>query len=168
MVRFHEVCIDFEFLHHRNNIEPISLGAVDQNGSEFYIEFEFDDEGITPWILENVMTRLRADELQFSHQAGGREFERWVDHARGDAYPRFWAYFGSLDWVCLCNLFGGMRALPKEWPKFMMDLQQRWAGHNFLRKLKPRKPAGAHNALVDALWANRFREKLDAHERSTA
>jgi hypothetical protein len=162
-VTHHSIYFDFEFLNVGNNTEPISLGAVDQNGKEFYVEFEFDHTGITPWILENVMTKLSSTTKPVKQAVGARMFEKWVDSVRGGTVPNFWAYFAAYDWVCLCNLYGGMMGLPRGWPQNCLDLQQRFAGLGYPAEIKAKPPAQAHNALVDAQWNKKFQARMDGY-----
>jgi hypothetical protein len=164
MPQFHDIFFDFEFLHVKNNMEPISLGAVDQDEEEFYCEFKYDERGMTSWIIDNVLSQLTEEPGRtVSHNVGGRLFTKWVDERRGAAYPRFWAYFGAHDMVCLANLYGGLLELPEEWPRFHMDLQQEWGRLGFPRGVKPKKPKDAHYALVDARWNQKFHKRLEEY-----
>lgn len=64
--------------------------------------------------------------------------------------PEFWAYYADYDWVALCQLFGTMMDLPKDWPRYCRDLKQ---FSDLLGKPKnPAPPTDEHNALADARW----------------
>jgi hypothetical protein len=61
-----------------------------------------------------------------------------------------WAWFGAYDHVALCQLWGAMPALPRPIPRFTRELRQRW--DDLDQPLLPPKPAGTHDALVDARY----------------
>lgn len=87
--------------------------------------------------------------------------ERWIGK---DEDPEFWAYFADYDWVLLCQRFGTMVDLPKKFPKFCMDLQQWWVQLGRPENVKPPKPEGAHDALVDARWNRVFYAALTMYQ----
>lgn len=74
--------------------------------------------------------------------------------------PEFWAYYGSYDWVVLCQIFGTMMQLPRRWPMYVHDLKQLCdqKGNPALDKAVPDK--GLHNALDDARWNKAAHEFL--------
>ena len=70
-----------------------------------------------------------------------------------DPDPKFWAEWGSCDWVVLCQLYGTMMELPKGWPMHVSDVVQYCEDH--LRLSTDDWPAsletdGNHNALLGA------------------
>jgi hypothetical protein len=59
-----------------------------------------------------------------------------------------WAWMASYDHVALAQLWGDMRALPRQIPRFTHELRQLWEASG----MPPLPPAGAdaHDALADA------------------
>jgi len=81
----------------------------------------------------------------------------------------FYAYYADYDWVAFCWLFGKMIDLPKDFPKYCIDLQQIKVEHarkmckstdysveSYLENLNTYKSypknTNEHNALADARW----------------
>jgi hypothetical protein len=64
--------------------------------------------------------------------------------------PEIWAYYADYDWVVLCQLFGTMMDLPKEFPLYCRDIKQ-WADQLGNPEL-PKQGEDEHNALADARW----------------
>ena len=65
-------------------------------------------------------------------------------------------------WVVLCQLMGGFRALPTDWPQYCNDLRQ-WADQ-LGRPPLPEQPVGLHHALWDARWNRQVWQYLAAFE----
>ena len=63
--------------------------------------------------------------------------------------PEFWAYYADYDWVVLCQLFGKMIDLPRDWPKFCLDVKQL---QYQLGTVLPQQESTEHHALEDARW----------------
>lgn len=63
--------------------------------------------------------------------------------------PEFWGYYADYDWVLLCQLFGSMIELPKDWPMYCKDIKQLC---DDLGNPKLLEQENEHHALVDALW----------------
>ena len=80
--------------------------------------------------------RIREDLLSFLTAPGG-EIE-------------LWAWFAAYDHVALAQLWGAMTALPRPIPRFTRELRQRWDDRG--QPALPPKPAGTHDALVDARY----------------
>lgn len=150
---------DTEFMEDGKTIELLSIGIVDEDGREFYAE-DSDAHWVhaNPWVRENVIPKLCLP------MYGRSRFDLRMDILEfigPDVRPQFWAYFGSYDWVVLCQLFGTMMDLPDGWPMFPMDLKQYavMAGVTDLHAFEP-EPEDAHNALVDARWTKRAYDAL--------
>lgn len=143
---------DTEFIEDGRTIDLVSIGAVDEDGNEFYaISTEFDPEPAIAWVRRNVLEklpgpsdpawrsreRIRADLLAFltaGLPAGGA--------------VELWAWYSAYDHVVLCQLWGAMPALPRAIPRFSKDLRQRWDDVG-----RPKLPAAGpdqHDALADA------------------
>lgn len=70
---------------------------------------------------------------------------------RTDGTPvEFWAYYADYDWVVLCQLFGTMMDLPRQFPKWCRDLKQ--LSVDVGSPTHPPDPEEEHHALVDARW----------------
>lgn len=145
---------DCEFIEDGRTIDLVSIGVVDEHGREFYaVSTEFDDRRAIPWVRRNVLDKLPspADPAWRSR-----------DRIRDDLYAfltepvrdrpgeriELWAWFAAYDHVVLAQLWGDMRALPRQIPRFTHELRQRWedAGSPPL----PEPPADQHDALADA------------------
>lgn len=140
---------DTEFIEDGSTIELISIGIVAEDGREYYaVSTEFDAADANDWVRDNVLDKLP----ERSHPA-------WKSRAqiRSDVFafltggrtpPELWAWVGAYDHVVLAQLWGDMRALPREMPRYTRELKQYWimAG----RPRLPQLPAGNHDALVDA------------------
>jgi hypothetical protein len=140
---------DCEFIEDGRTIELVSLGMVDEAGREFYaVSTAFDPSRAIEWVRRNVLTRLPppADPA-------------WRDRARiradllayllepGEPIE-LWAWMASYDHVALAQLWGDMRALPREIPRFTHELRQLWEAAGSPRLAPP--DAERHDALVDA------------------
>jgi len=142
---------DTEFIEDGVTIDLVSIGMVDEAGREFYaVSTEFDERKAIPWVRRNVLEqlpppadrawrdrrRIRDDLLAFL-TGPGEEVE-------------LWAWFAAYDHVALAQLWGPMTALPRVVPRFTRELRQRWddVGQPEL----PPRPAGVHDALVDARY----------------
>ena len=139
---------DTEFIEDGSTIELISIGVVAEDGREYYaVSTEFDPAKANSWVRDNVLDKLP--------EAGAdvwKPLETIRDElfafltARGE--PELWAWVGAYDHVVLAQLWGDMRGLPRQLPRYTRELKQYWlmAGRPRLPKL----PDGNHNALVDA------------------
>jgi hypothetical protein len=141
------IWFDTEFEENGTTIELISLGAVAENGNEWYAESsEFDWKIADPWLHSNVLPYLTGPAM--SKQRLAEQFLNWV-RAQTDR-PEFWAYYGDYDWVVLCQLYGRMIDLPDTFPMLSLDLKQE------MIRLKVTESAimneQEHNSLSDARW----------------
>ncbi len=140
---------DCEFIEDGRTIDLVSIGVVAEDGREFYaVSTEFDPDRANPWVRRNVLDqlpspsspvwlpreRIRDDLMAFLVTGGGR--------------IELWAWMAAYDHVCLAQLWGDMRALPRLIPRFTHDLRQRWedAGSPAV----PVAPPDQHDALADA------------------
>jgi hypothetical protein len=147
---------DTEFMEDGKTIELLSIGIVSQDGREFYAEnSEADHSRANPWVRENVLPFLigKGDVMLTRRQIAMRvrDFVPLSVYAdRAQYKPEFWAYYGSYDWVVLCQLFGTMMDLPKGWPMYVNDVKQ------FCNSLGdpelPKQTGREHYALDDARW----------------
>ncbi len=140
---------DCEFIEDGLTIELVSIGVVGEDGREFYaVSTEFDPDKAIPWVRANVLSQLPspADRRWMSRrEIRDRLLEFLLD---GPGQIELWAWVAAYDHVVLAQLWGGMRALPREIPRFTHELKQRWedAGSPAL----PLQEDGSHDALADA------------------
>lgn len=158
---------DTEFLEDGYTVDLISIGMVCEDGREFYaVSTEFDTRRVArnKWLMDNVMSSIQHESFTFclgdnfpvlrdlrvtDPAAKSREEikDGILDFVKG-SWPEFWAWYGAYDHVALCQLFGRMIDLPKNFPMFSMDIKQI---HKELGSPDmPKQPAGLHNALEDA------------------
>lgn len=127
-------------------IQFISIGIVSEDGDEYYaVSSEFDENSLSDWLKENVVPKLGNDERKLNKEIA-KEVVEFVGKN-----PVFFANFGSYDWVVLCQLYGAMIDLPKNWPMFVRDLQQLKEDMEIENDDLPRQDKEEeHNALSDA------------------
>ncbi len=140
---------DCEFIEDGTTIELVSIGVVDESGREFYaVSTEFDESRAIDWVRKNVLNQLPSP-ADKAWRSRARIRQDLLDFllAPGEAIE-LWAWMASYDHVVLAQLWGDMRALPRQIPRFTHELRQHWeyAGSPAL------PPAGsdAHDALADA------------------
>ena len=148
-----KIWFDTEFYEDGDTIELISIGMVREDGKTYYAETRkaIKLANKTDWLKENVLPHLWG---VYDNRSQIRE---QIIKFAGEN-PEFWAYYGAYDWVVLCQLFGTMMELPKNWPMFCMDVKQ-------LAVMKgdpelPQQKSAEHNALADAIWTKEAWEFL--------
>ena len=155
---------DTEFIEDGTTIELVSIGAVDEQGREFYaISTQFDPLRAGPWVRRNVLDKLppMSDPAWRSRLAIREAFYAFVTEGAGDV--ELWAWYAAYDHVALCQLWGAMPALPRALPRFTRDLRQRW--EDVGRPALPPAPDDAHDALADARHNLRRWEVIEAARR---
>lgn len=139
-----KIWFDTEFIEDGRTIDLISIGMVREDGETFYAETaECDLSRVSDWVKENVLLHLTGIKRP------RRLIAQQIVEFAGEQ-PEFWTYYGSYDWVVLCQLYGTMMKLPKGWPMFPMDIQQARVERGI--KELPQQDGNQHNALADALW----------------
>lgn len=148
---------DTEFHEDGQTIDLISIGIVCEDGRTYYaISSEADYGRIreNSWLMENVMTSINYEDdgniirpVGLSVKTRNQIRDDIVEFV-GEDKPEFWAWYADYDHVALCQLFGKMIDLPRNFPMFTRDLRQHWEywGSPEL----PRQETGEHNALDDA------------------
>jgi len=140
---------DCEFIEDGRTIELVSIGMVDEHGREFYaVSTEFDPDRAIPWVRRNVLNQLPgpASPVWRSRTAIRDDLLAFLDEP-GEPIE-LWAWMASYDHVALAQLWGDMRALPRQIPRFTHELRQLWEAAG-----SPELPAAgpdAHDALADA------------------
>jgi hypothetical protein len=152
--------LDTEFIERPGTIDLISIGIVDENGSEFYAESDEVDWSLAnPWVLENVRPHLLNETFGMSRKEIA---DRVLRFAPPEEKPEFWGYYADYDWVVFCWLFGTMMDLPNGYPMYCRDLMQ-WADELGNLKL-PEQRSTEHHALDDARWNKLAWEFLDEQQ----
>jgi hypothetical protein len=140
------VFFDTEFQEREDGrVELISLGAIRDDGQEFYSEcLEFEWASADPWVMTNVITNLTGPVMSIHNLRP--QFRTFC----GDS-PEFWAYYGAYDWYLICQLYGGFQGLPASWPKHCNELMT-LATVNSTHHAFPVQSGIEHHALHDARW----------------
>ena len=155
---------DTEFIEDGTTIELVSVGAVDEQGREFYaISTEFDPDRAGPWVRRNVLDKLPspADPAWSTRLALREAFYGFVTGGEGEV--ELWAWYAAYDHVAIAQLWGAMPELPRALPRFTRDLRQRW--EDVGRPELPPAPSDAHDALADARHNLRRWEVIDRRWR---
>lgn len=150
-----KIFFDTEFLEDGQTIELISIGLVRGDGATYYAETMIGADLATrdPWLTENVLPNLRHGDAIKDRSQIAAELLTFVGEK-----PEFWAYYADYDWVALCQLYGRMIDLPKDWPKFCRDIKQRAV--DLGNPKLPEQGGAEHDALADALWNKQAYEFL--------
>lgn len=184
-----KIYFDTEFHEDGRVLELISLGAVRDDGKEYYAQvIETSHKQCNDWVKVNVIPKL-----QLCPRSIHRDDHKWVTKGKcGDekCYWRtlpqiafdlkeftketdsiqWWADYGAYDWVMLCKLYGTMMNIPKEWKYFcdLHDLEQIILKNimnekdekKFLRKKPIQNEKEKHHALNDARHNKKMYEFL--------
>lgn len=150
--------IDFEFIENGNEhpIIPVSIGMVREDEAKYYAEFKgVDWSKANEWVLINVKPYIGPPSDHKSKEDIIKEIVEFVGEE-----PEIWTYFGSYDWVVLCQLFGTMVDLPESWPMFCLDLRQ-WMWHLDLDRGQINiDNTTPHQAISDAIWNKKLFDYL--------
>jgi hypothetical protein len=140
---------DCEFIEDGRTIELVSIGVVDEGGREFYaVSSEFDPSKANDWVKRHVLNKLPAPS-DGAWRSRARIRDELFDFLLAPGEPiELWAWVAAYDHVALAQLWGDMRALPREIPRFTHELRQRWEAAGEPRV--PAAPPERHDALADA------------------
>lgn len=147
-----KIFFDTEFLDLGDRAELVSLGAVNENGEEFYAEnADCDLTKANNWVLANVVPHFTGP----LHSAASiaHQFKAFCGPR-----PEFWAYYGTYDWWLVHQLYGGFMNLPAHWPKWFNEIQTAAlikGAHAF-----PLQTSTKHHALNDAKWNKQVYEYI--------
>jgi len=138
------VFYDLEFGNTDGLITLVSVGAVREDGEEYYaVSAEFDPLGVHPWVSDNVLPQLPPTSTWKPRAVIRDELLAFFGEE-----PVLWAWYGAYDHVTLCQLWGAMPQLPRALPRFTLDVRQLW--EHLGRPALPAQPGGLHDALADA------------------
>lgn len=164
--------LDFEFIEDGETIDPISMAVVREDGKYLYLlNKTCKVNRASGWVIENVFKYLPV------RKETGKEWEWYVPEIQAedvpwilrphdlwkylvekfigeDSNPQFCGYYSDYDWVAFCQIFGTMMDLPKNFPKFCVDIRQ-WRselGEKVWGEHVPKQTGAEHDALSDARW----------------
>ena len=141
---------DTEFIEDGKTIDLISIGIIAEDGRTYYaISNEFDESKASEWVKENVIQQIRDSKYQ-QKWISKEQIKKDVVEFIGEDKPEFWAYYADYDHVALCQLFGTMMDLPKNFPMYTRDIKQLCDSKGNPRL--PEQKTTEHNALEDAKW----------------
>lgn len=138
---------DTEFIEDGETIDLVSIGIIAEDGRTYYaISTQFDEEKADDWVKKNVISKLEQNPLLWKSR---NKIKEDIIAFVGDDKPEFWAYYADYDHVVLCQLFGRMIDLPKNYPFYTRDIKQLC---DSLGNPKLPTQENEHNALDDAKW----------------
>jgi len=140
------VFYDAEFATTAPGVTLVSIGAVAEDGREFYgVSTEFDPAAAHPWVVRHVLPLLPPpSDPAWMPRSGLRD---GLLQLCGDE-PVLWAWMGAYDHVALCQLWGSMPELPRHLPRMTLDVKQLW--EHLGRPALPVQAEGRHRAIDDA------------------
>ena len=151
-----KIWFDTEFIEDGKTIDLMSIGAIREDGEQYYAEvIECDLSRASPWVTQNVVPHLRGGVDRLVRADIALDLIKFMGEK-----PEIWAYYADYDWVALCQLFGTMMDLPKGWPKICYDLRQ-WLNMNGYKDVK-QSDGDKHSALADAIWVAETSKKYGA------
>lgn len=145
---------DTEFYENGSMILPISIGIVDENGRELYLEnanFEWLMVPEDHWIQDNVRPHLMGGNYELGYLLWGPAIQKFIVEDSPKERHELWGYYSAYDHVVLAQTFGRMIDLPKGIPMFTHDLKQ-WASQLEYPHAFPVQEGVQHHALSDARW----------------
>ena len=174
-----KIVYDTEFIDTGRVIDLVSIGAVREDGVEYYaVSNEFDRAAMraSDWMMANVWPHLPlidwstqprplaaehfslavGVELDIAHPdvkdraTIADELLRFLTVDGTDGSPEVWAWYDAHDFIALTQLWGPLNQLPKMLPKYGRDLKQEYDRQGLT--WKPPDEPDAHDALADARW----------------
>ena len=162
--------LDTEFDENGETIKLISIGVtclpVSRAKSKYMycISSDVNYNDCNDWVKENVLPNLVIEgnyvDVMTNSEIAKKLLEFVTDNTIPGTKPEFWAYYADYDWVVLCQLFGRMIDLPKNFPMFCMDIKQH-SRTTYVDSLP--KQSKKHNALEDARWCMKAWKHIDLH-----
>lgn len=161
LVRNMKYFYDTEFIEDGKTIDLVSIGIIAEDGRTYYaISKEFNPKKADQWVKDNVLSKLpqRYSYSMFDSHNMREKAMGWKSRKQikediiafiGEDKPELWAYYADYDHVVLCQLFGRMIDLPKNFPFYTRDIKQLC---DSLGNPKLPDQENEHNALDDAKW----------------
>ncbi|MFA7314673.1 MAG: hypothetical protein WC025_01950 [Candidatus Magasanikbacteria bacterium] len=160
------IFFDTEFTNFDTEIgELISIGLIKQTGEELYLELNYDDKTVHPWVTENVVPFLSGDKISKENAIK----KIWEFIGRGESKPFLMAYVNQFDSIYWYKLFTD----PKDHPVFWIPIDfasilfslgfdpEIMRIHDFFDWLGvDQKKFKKHNALDDARMLKAVYEKF--------
>lgn len=157
-----KIWFDTEFIEDGKTIDLISIGAVREDGEQYYAEvIECDYSRASAWVRENVLAHLRGGVDRLVRADIALDLIKFAGEK-----PEFWAYYADYDWVALCQLYGTMMDLPKGWPMYCRDVKQ--LCDDLGNPRLPPQSSTEHHALFDAVWTKDAWQFLRMHKHQSA
>lgn len=154
------IYVDTEFIEDGRTIDLISIGAVREDGAEYYaLNLACDHRRASPWVVENVLSHMPPKpKILDEHEKLWKTPQVIAQELRAFAgiRPQFYAYYADYDWVAICQLYGTMMQLPAGWPMYCRDIKQ--YADMVRADLRNVPQSREHHALFDARWVR------DAHQ----
>jgi hypothetical protein len=169
---------DTEFIEDGKTIDLISIGIVAESGDSYYaISTEFRARKASQWVKDNVLVHLPKRNVNLSDMSvsprlkeeslAWKSRKRIADDVRQfiQSFPpkhELWGYYADYDHVVLCQLFGTMINLPKDFPIWTHDIKQLCVSLGDPKL--PEQGKGEHHALADAKWNKQAYEFLKEYQ----
>jgi len=139
---------DTEFIEDGKTIDLVSIGIIAEDGRTYYaISKEFDANKADDWVRKNVLSKLEVNSSVYWKSR--EQIKEDIIAFIGEEKPELWAYYADYDHVVLCQLFGRMIDLPKNFPFYTRDIKQLC---DSIGNPKLPEQENEHNALDDAKW----------------
>ncbi len=152
-----KIWFDTEFIEDGKTIDLMSIGAIREDGEQYYAEaIECDLFKASPWVRQNVIPNLRGGVDRLVRKDIAADLIKFMGEK-----PEIWAYYADYDWVALCQLYGTMMDLPNGWPMYCRDVKQLCDGLG--NPKLPLQTSTEHNALADAQWVKTAWEFLQSY-----
>lgn len=139
-----KIFFDTEFSRLTASAQIMSIAFVNEQGEYYQGRFDFSEDSLHEWVIENVVPHLPTNEFSLP------EAMKII----GDEPVEFWGYAPMYDWVLFCDLFGGALNLPKNifWiPKDWCALAEKSGLPFDQNPLELFPQNGKYGALEDAL-----------------
>jgi len=109
------IFFDTEFTNIDTEVgEIMSIGLVKPNGEELYLELDYDNRTVHPWVTDNVVPFLSGKKISKE-----KAIEKiWEFVGRGEEKPFLMAYVNQFDSIYWYRLF----ADPKDHPVFWIPI----------------------------------------------
>lgn len=191
-IKRRKIFYDTEFIEDGRTIGLLSIGAVDEDGREFYAVNQnpqvMHQAVQHEWLRDNVIPHLPATLLppetasgmisspgwRWSWNTEHPDYVRVMPHREiarellaflnpEECEPELWAWFGSYDHVAYAQLWGPMISLPTGLPQLTHELVQLWEDAGC--PAKPVQVGDVHDALADARWNRQLWQACEGARR---